>query len=295
MSLRGLFHLGVIYIAWGSTYLAIRVAVREGSGFPPLIMSATRVFAGSLILFVLVALFRKGRIIPKGKELTVVAISGLLLWLGGNGFVAIAETRVHSAYTAVIIGVTPLCVAIMESFLDRRRPSIALLGSLFIGIGGLAVINGPALVSGNIGDLWAAGILIIACISWGAGSIIQGRNKIGITPEASSAWQQMSGALGLTFCAILISEPLPNPTNEAWLAWGYLVIFGSVIAFTSYVKALRLLPTGIVMTYAYVNPVIAITLGWIILDEPITRFTIGGTLLVVLGVMGIFREKKRAA
>ena len=258
-------------------------------------MSAMRVFAGSLILFALVALFRKGRIIPKGKELAVVVASGLLLWLGGNGFVAIAETRVHSAYTAVIIGATPLLVAIMESLLDRRKPSITLLGFLFIGIGGVAVLNGPALTSGNLGDLWVAGILIIACVSWGLGSIIQSRNKTEMTPEVSSAWQQMSGAFGLTLFAILSHEPLPTPTNEAWVAWGYLVIFGSVIAFTSYVKALRLLPTGIVMTYAYVNPVIAIILGWFILDEPITRFTIGGTLLVVLGVMGIFREKKRIA
>jgi len=186
-------------------------------------------------------------------------------------------------------------VAIMESLLDRRKPSITLLGFLFIGIGGVAVLNGPALTSGNLGDLWAAGILIIACISWGLGSIIQSRNKTGMTPEVSSAWQQMSGGFGLTLFAIITHEPLPAPTNEAWIAWGYLVIFGSVIAFTSYVKALRILPTRIVMTYAYVNPVIAIALGWIILDEPITGYTIGGTLLVLLGVMGIFREKKRIA
>jgi len=209
--------------------------------------------------------------------------------------VAIAETKVHSAYTAVIIGATPLLVAIMESLIDRRKPSITLLGFLFIGIGGVAVLNGPALTSGNLGDLWVAGILIIACVSWGLGSIIQSRNKTGMAPEVSSAWQQLSGAFGLTLFAILTHEPLPSPTNEAWTAWGYLVIFGSVIAFTSYVKALRLLPMGIVMTYAYVNPVIAIVLGWIILDEPITVYTISGTLLVVLGVMGIFREKKRIA
>ena len=177
MSLRGLFHLGVIYIAWGSTYLAIRVAVREGAGFPPLTMSATRVFVGSLILFALAALFQKTRIIPKRKELAVVVASGLFLWLGGHGFVAIAETKVHSAYTAVIIGATPLLVAIMESLIDSRKPSITLLGFLFIGIGGVAVLNGPALTSGNLGDLWVAGILIIACVSWGLGSIIQSRNK----------------------------------------------------------------------------------------------------------------------
>lgn len=184
MSLRGLFHLGVIYIAWGSTYLAIRVAVREGAGFPPLTMSAMRVITGSLILFALAALLRNGRILPNIREFAVVAVSGMSLWLSGNGLVAIAETRVHSAYTAVIIGATPLWVAVLESIIDRRRPSVNLVTSLLIGIVGVAVLNAQALLNGNLGDLYAAGILMLACIGSGEGSIIQGRNKVGITPES---------------------------------------------------------------------------------------------------------------
>ena len=93
--------------------------------------------------------------------------------------------------------------------------------------------------------------------------------------------------------AAMTGEPKPTPTPEAWAAWAYLAIFGSVFAFTSFVKALRLLPTNIVMTYAYVNPVIAVFLGWIILDESVTWWTLGGTVLVVLGVMGVFSEKRR--
>ena len=229
MNLRGLFHLGVIYIAWGSTYLAIRVAVREGAGFPPLTMSAMRVLAGCLILFALASFFRKGQIVPTLKEFWVVAISGMLLWLSGNGLVAVAETKVHSSYTAVIIGATPLVVALMEALIDRRRPSLYLLLSLLIGIAGVAVLNGPALLARDLKNLWA---------------------------------------------------------------WGYLVIFGSVIAFTSFVKALRLLPTGIVMTYAYVNPLVAVFLGWLILGEPVTIYTLAGMTLIVLGVMGVFRERR---
>ena len=293
MNLRGLFHLGVIYLAWGSTYLAIRVAVREGSGFPPLTMSAMRVFAGSLILFALASVIRSGRILPTMKEFGVVALSGMLLWLSGNGLVAVAETKVHSSYTAVIIGATPMLVALMESAIDRRRPSHYLLLSLLIGIAGVAVLNGPALLARDLENLWAAGLLMLACIGWGAGSIIQGRKKVGITPEASSAWQQLAGGVVLGFGAILMGEPIPSPTNEAWIAWGYLVIFGSVVAFTSFVKALRLLPTSIVMTYAYVNPVVAVFLGWLILGEPVTMHTLAGMVLILLGVMGVFRERQR--
>ncbi|MFH1634456.1 MAG: EamA family transporter, partial [Chloroflexota bacterium] len=88
-------------------------------------------------------------------------------------------------------------------------------------------------------------------------------------------------------------EPLPAPTTEAWLAWGYLVIFGSLLAFTSFVRALQLLPTKIVMTYGYINPVIAVFLGWLFLREPVTPWTLGGAALVLLGVAGIFRERYR--
>tara|TARA_Y100000590_G_scaffold463316_1_gene629787 strand:+ start:2631 stop:3524 length:894 start_codon:yes stop_codon:yes gene_type:complete len=293
MNLRGLFHLGVIYIAWGSTYLAIRVAVREGAGFAPFTMSAMRVLAGSLILFALASVVRSGRIVPTLKELRVVVISGILLWLSGNGLVAVAETKVHSSYTAVIIGTTPLFVALMESIIDRRKPSFYLLFSLLIGIVGVTVLNWPMLLARNLESLWAAGLIIFACIGWGAGSIIQGRKKVGITPEASSAWQQLAGSIVLGLSALLMNEPIPAPTNEAWVAWGYLVIFGSVIAFTSFVKALRLLPTDIVMTYAYVNPVVAVFLGWLILGEPVTIYTLAGMILIVIGVMGVFRDRGR--
>ena len=92
---------------------------------------------------------------------------------------------------------------------------------------------------------------------------------------------------------LLSGEPLPSPSPSAWLAWGYLVVFGSLLAFTAYVRALQMLPTDVVMTYGYVNPVIAVVLGWLILGEPITSWTIGGAMLVLLGVAGVFRERRR--
>ena len=107
----------------------------------------------------------------------------------------------------------------------------------------------------------------------------------------SAGYQQIFGGLGFVVLVLLTGEPRPTPTTEAWLAWGYLVVFGSLLAFTAFIHALRLLPATIVMTYAYVNPVFAVILGWLILSEPITPFTLLGTALIMVGVYGVFSEK----
>ena len=285
-------HLLIVYIVWGSTYLGIRVAVQEGSGFPPMIMSATRVFAGSLILVALARFIKKQSLRLTKEEWVVLSISGLALWWGGNGLLAIAEMTVPSGYAALIISCTPIWVAIIESILDKKRPSVFLVISLLIGVAGIAVLNWPAIVAGNLNDLKGLFLLIIAGLSWGAGSIYQKRKNIHTTPEISSAVQQFTGGIALLITSFIISEPTMNPVPSAWWAWGYLIIFGSVIAFTSFVKALKLLPPNIVFTYAFVNPVVAVLLGFIILGEPITPWTFAGATLVLVGVLGVFKEQK---
>ena len=285
-------HLLIVYIVWGSTYLGIRVAVQEGSGFPPMIMSATRVFAGSLILIALARFIKKQSLRLTKEEWVVLSISGLALWWGGNGLLAIAEMTVPSGYAALIISCTPIWVAIIESILDKKRPSVFLVISLLIGVAGIAVLNWPAIIAGNLNDLKGLFLLIIAGLSWGAGSIYQKRKNIHTTPEISSAVQQFTGGIALLITSFIISEPTMNPVPSAWWAWGYLIIFGSVIAFTSFVKALKLLPPNIVFTYAFVNPVVAVLLGFIILGEPITPWTFAGATLVLVGVLGVFKEQK---
>jgi drug/metabolite transporter (DMT)-like permease len=292
LNLSGLMHLLIVYIVWGSTYLGIRVAVQEGSGFPPMIMSATRVFAGSLILVALARFIQKQSLRLTKEEWVVLSVSGLALWWGGNGLVAIAEMTVPSGYAALIIACTPIWVAIIESVLDKKRPSVFLVISLLIGVAGIAVLNWPAIVAGNLNDLKGLFLLIIAGLSWGAGSIYQKRKNIHTTPEISSAVQQFTGGVALLITSFIISEPTMNPGPSAWWAWGYLIIFGSVIAFTSFVKALKLLPPNVVFTYAFVNPVVAVILGFFILGEPITPWTFAGATLVIIGVLGVFKEQK---
>ncbi len=285
-------HLLIVYIVWGSTYLGIRVAVQEGSGFPPMIMSATRVFAGSLILVALARFIQKQSLRLTKEEWVVLSVSGLALWWGGNGLVAIAEMTVPSGYAALIIACTPIWVAVIESVLDKKRPSVFLVISLLIGVAGIAVLNWPAIIAGNLNDLRGLFLLIIAGLSWGAGSIYQKRKNIHTTPEISSAVQQFTGGIALLITSFIISEPTINPVPSAWWAWGYLIVFGSVIAFTSFVKALKLLPPNIVFTYAFVNPVVAVILGFFILGEPITPWTFAGATLVIIGVLWVFKEQK---
>lgn len=290
VNISGLLNLSIVYIVWGSTYLAIRIAVREGSGFPPFTMGAMRVLLAGFILISWSVLTKRKIKISK-KELLILIISGNLLWLGGTGLVIFAEQRVESAFAALLIGSTPIWVAMVESFLDRKKPSLLLIISIIVGFIGVGLLSGPKLLSGVQADFFSVIALLVAPLSWSLGSIVQRRLKIKLTPVASSGYQHLFGGLGFLLVLMLAPEPIPNPAPEAWAAWAYLVIFGSIIAFTSYIKALHILPINISMTYAYVNPVIAVFLGWLILNEIITFQTIGGTFLIILGVAGVFQER----
>ncbi len=290
ISWAGLLHLLVVYVVWGSTYLAIRVTVREGGGFPPFTLGASRALVAGLVLLAWTKA-RSQRIKPTRQELIILAISGLLLWTAGNGLVIWAEQRIHSAYAALLVSSTPIWAAVIESLIDRRIPSWLLIAALIVGFCGAGLLSAPILLQGKTADTLSVLALLLASLTWSLGSIFQNRHPVKLGARTSSAFQQLAGSIGFIVLMAVNAEPLPDPRPEAWWAWGYLVVFGSILAFTSFVMALRLLPTGIVFTYAYVNPLIAVILGWLILREPITGWTIGGAALILLGVGGVFRDR----
>lgn len=183
----GLFHLFVIYIIWGSTYLAIRVAVRDGSGFPPFSMGATRLLAAGGLLLLGAALTRQKLRLSK-DEFKVLALSGMLLWAGGNGLVNWAEQRADSGYAALLVATTPLWVAVMEAFLDRKMPSMLLAAALLTGLGGITLLTAPALKTGTHADILSVIALIIAPVSWGVGMLLQRRRPVALNPFVSSGY-----------------------------------------------------------------------------------------------------------
>jgi drug/metabolite transporter (DMT)-like permease len=277
---------------WGSTYLAIRVAVREGSGFPPFTVGFSRLLVAGLLLLLWGRLSGNSLKISR-RNLAILAGSGILLWLGGNGLVMWAEQRADSGLAALVVGAAPIWAALIESVLDRRTPSRLLIASLAIGFLGIGLLSAPVLLNGVGADALSIIALVAASIFWSMGAVWQRRESSVSSARVSSAYQHLFGAIGFLTLSTIMNEPGAAPTTEAWLGWGYLVIFGSLVGFTSFISALRLLPINIAMTYAYVNPVIAVILGAVILGEVITLWTVAGAVLIVLGVAGAFSYRDR--
>lgn len=287
ISWRGVGHLCVVYLVWSSTYLAIRVAVRPGAGFPPFALAALRCLLGFPVLL-LWARARGLRVRPTWPELRLLAVSGVLLWTFGNAFVAVAEQRIDSALAAILIASTPIWVALLESIVDRRIPPTLSLLALFVGFAGTGLVGYPALRGGVRADVVAVVLLLIASLSWGGGSLLQRRRAIALDSMVSAAYQMLFGGLGVLVISVGYREPMPTPSLSAWLGFAFLLVFGSIISFTSFLKALHLLPTRLVFTYGYVNPVLATFLGWTILGETISGASLLGAGLVLLGVAGAF-------
>lgn len=290
VSWRGLAHLFVVYVVWSSTYLAIRVAVRPGAGFPPYSMAALRCLLAFPVLMVWAAA-RGFRLLPSGRELAVLAGSGILLWTTGHALVVVAEQRVDSALAAILIASTPIWVAMLEAAIDRRLPSKLVLAGLALGFAGTALVGYPFMRTGERADAIAVVLLLLAALSWGAGSLLHSRRPANLDALVSAAYQMLFGGLGVAVLSLVSREPLPTPTATAWLGFAFLFVFGSLIAFTSFLKALHLLPTRLVFTYGYVNPVLAAFLGWIFLGERLPHESLLGAALVLIGVAGTFRAR----
>lgn len=289
--LEGVIFLGLVYLIWGSTYLAIRVAVADGGGFPPFSLGAVRlVVAGILVLAWAAALGRPVRL--SRAQLAEQAIAGWLLWLGGNGLVVWALTRVSSGYAALLMGATPIFVALLEAARDRRAPTPRAGLGLAFGLAGIAALSGPELAGDGRAALIGLVALLLAAFSWALGTVYQQRARSPIDPLVAAGYMLLFSGIGFAIVAWLRAEPTPSPTVGAWWSLAYLTIVGSVVGFASYIYALRLLPASLVMTHAYVNPVVAVVLGWAWLGEPFTGWTWLGTALVLLGVYQVFRARR---
>lgn len=283
--------LWTVYIVWGSTYLAIRITVET---LPPLLAGGVRfLVAGALMwLFLRVRKGREAMRVTK-RQAVSAAVVGALLLLGGNGLVMIAEQDVPSGLASLIIASTPLWV-ILYRYMAKERISTGTLAGVAVGFAGVAVLVVPGDRPGGA-SLTGIFLLVIAAASWANGSFLSSRLEMPSDPAVSTAIQMLLGGGFLAIGGLLKGE-LSGLDSDAFstasvLALLYLVFIGSLVAFTAYVWVLQHAPVSKVATYAYVNPVIAIFLGWIVLSERVTPVILLGAAIIVASVAFIVRKE----
>ena len=277
--------LGVVYVVWGSTYLAIRVVVAQA---PPLTSMGLRYVSASVVLALILA--AKGgvsRLRVSPRQLAGAGLLGLMLPVLGNGMVSVGENLgAPSGITALLIAITPLMITVFRLLSGDRPHRLSVFGVL-LGFGGLAflVLAGHGKSSGEI-PLLAAGIIVLASTCWAFGSWVQPRLRLPRDAFVTTVYEMLCGGLVLLVLGGASGERFHPAAYDGrtWLALGYLVVFGSVVAFTAYVWLLSSAPISLVSTYAYINPVVAVFLGALILSEPVTGAVVVGGGIVVLAV-----------
>ncbi len=293
LSKQGLFNLLIVYTVWSSTYLAMRVLVSGEQGIYPLTGSYLRLLCAGTILAVISLLNRHSLRVTR-QQFMSLTISGLLLWGGGNGLIMWGETTANSGFAALIASSSPLVVAAIEALLERKLPSRQLIVSLLLAFAGLGVLLSPSLRQGAGTGFWGTLALVAGAVSWGCGTVYQSRRDLKLPATVVAAYQHLMAGLFFLLLALANGAATPNCGASQWLALSYLILFGSVISFTAFIKAVQLLPIHVTMTYAFVNPVLAIILGWALLQETVGYHTLAGAFLVIMGVVGVFLTRLKA-
>lgn len=276
----------LVYVFWGSTYLGIRIAIEQ---IPPMVMTGMRFLTAGSLMLVWCAL-RGRKIWLRRDELVRLAVLGILLLSVANAVLAWAEQWVPTGLAALIVSVTPIWFLVLETwvFPSSHRPSPRALAGLGLGVAGMFVLLWPQLRhTGALGawQLIGSVSLLFGSLSWAFGSVLAKRWNMASDPFVASGWEMtFAGAVNLA-----IGTALGNWAHATWSRRGlggvvYLIIFGSWVGFSAYVWLLKHVPTPKVATYAYVNPVVAVFLGWLVLDEKVTGYIFAGSVVIISAV-----------
>jgi len=283
-----------IYLVWGSTYLGIRYAVET---IPPFLMAGTRFLLAGLILYAWRRL--AGDPAPTRGQWLRASVVGLLMLLGGNGLLSLAEQHVASGIAALIIGSVPLWMTTIEALRPGgARPNILGILGLVVGFGGIALLVAPSLLSGNPLESQPLGILILlgASLFWSLGSIYSRTADLPDSTLLATAMEMLAGAAGLYLVGAFAGEwsrlSLADVTARSWISLLYLVVFGSMVGFTTYAWLLRAAPVSLVATYAYVNPLVAILLGSLLAQESLTAHELLSAAIIIGSVVLINASRR---
>jgi drug/metabolite transporter (DMT)-like permease len=287
-----LLAFAIIYFVWGSTYLAIRVGVRE---VPPFLLAGMRFLVAGIILYVWMR--ARGTPSPSAREWGAVSLLAILIFVFDYGLLFWAERRVPSGIAAVMLATIPVFMAIGEIvFLRTQRLTLRLGFALLVGLGGVAVLVGHTMSMGEAPiETAGACALIVAAISWSVAASLTRKLPLPAAKAMSSGAQMLAGGVLLTLTALLgefRGFNVQAVSRGAWLALAYLIVAGSIVAFTAYVWLIHHESPTKVGTYAYVNPVVAVLLGYFLGGEAIGPRTIVGTLLVLVSVVVITTTPK---
>jgi drug/metabolite transporter (DMT)-like permease len=275
--------LVTVYVIWGSTYLGIAVT---GETIAPLFAASTRfIAAGSLM--VLVVLLRRGQLRVSRRALGSCIVIGILL-PGANAVLFFAERNVPTGLASLIIASVPLWVVVLRLAGRERLPWQALAG-VGVGFAGVAILAQP---SGGA-KAWGIGLCVLSAVMWSIGSVLSARVTMPDDPFAATAYEMLAGGLVMLPISLLTVHDF-SPSTASILGWIYLVTFGSIVGYTAYTWLLANAPLGIISTYAYVNPVVAITLGVVFRGEDLTWRLLIGAAIVVVAVATVVRQEPSA-
>lgn len=284
-----------IYLVWGSTYLGMHVAIET---MPPFLMAAGRFGIAGALLFVLVR--SRGMAMPTRRQWIENGAAGAMMLVGGNGLVAWSLHYVPSGVAALIIAISPIFFVLIEwAWPGGVRPSPLTFVGLALGFGGAAWLaapweNGAGEHAVHVGGLLA---LVGACVLWPLASIYAKHLKNPVTPFMASAVQMLGGGIGLAVVSSVAGEwtsfEVTAVSARSWWAFVYLVLIGSLVGFSTFVWLMKNTTPARVSTYAYVNPVVAVFLGWLILDEHVDARTIWSAAVIIAGVVLITWQKGR--
>jgi drug/metabolite transporter (DMT)-like permease len=286
-----IFAFAAVYIIWGSTYLAIRIAV---SVLPPFLLAGARFLLAGLILATWLAATRGFR--PTPRQIRDNALIGALLLAGGNAMIVWAEQSIPSGVTTLIISVNPLLFALGDWALPGgKRPTTSTISGITLGFVGLLLLAGPGGAAAV--DLRRCGGILFACICWTAGSLYSRYAREPAEPLVGATVQMLCGSILILLIGLANGEAShfawTQVTGSAAVAWAYLVVAGSLIGYPCYVWLLKHSTPARASTYAYVNPVVAVFLGWRVLGEPITARILFASAVIVVGVAIITWQKAR--
>lgn len=281
--------LAAVYVVWGSTYLGIAIAIRT---LPPLTSGGLRFVTAALVLGT-VLLVRAVPFRMRWREFCGAALVGLLLLAGGNGMVAVAEQHISSGLAALLVASTPLCLIVLRVVV-RDRPHLLTLAGVLVGFAGVAFLSlGGG--GGASGSGLGIAVVLLGSLSWAVGSFLSPRIPMPGNPFVASTVEMAVGGLALLVMGLVNGERLhPGAVSaQSWAALAYLVVAGSLIGFTSYIWLLGHAPISLVSTYAYVNPVVAVILGAVVLAEPVTTTMLVAGALIVAGVALVVSTERR--